>query len=71
MIFFNARQVFANCTEVRNQDGAWVASMNRLACLQINGNAFYKDVPFFCPLKNPNGSSCFVSLLDANGHSVK
>lgn len=21
--FFNARQVFANCTEVRNQDGAW------------------------------------------------
>lgn len=51
--------------------GLGVVSMNRLACLQINGNAFYKDVPFFCPLKYPNGNSCFVSLLDANGHSVK
>lgn len=50
--------------------GLRFVSMNSLACLQINGNAFCKDVWVFRPLKYPNRSSCFVSLLDANGHSV-
>lgn len=35
MIFFNARQVFANCTEVRNQDGAW-GCVNEQAGLPSN-----------------------------------